>query len=100
MSRGSNKLPRGSNVSTPVISGHRDVTFTACPGDRAYDLLPDWRRRVHPLVTERVDNRAFSQPSAVPSRLRSVSVYDVPSMVRPFLIDESASAFRPARRIG
>jgi hypothetical protein len=51
VSRGSNKLPAGSSVATPVISGHRDVTFTACPGDRAYELLPEWRRRVHPLVT-------------------------------------------------
>ncbi|MGB3734159.1 MAG: N-acetylmuramoyl-L-alanine amidase [Ilumatobacter sp.] len=67
VSRGSNKLPRGSNVSTPVISGHRDVTFTACPGDRAYDLLPDWRRRVHPLVTE-----ARRQPGLQPAQRRSL----------------------------
>ncbi len=51
VSRGSNKLPAGTNVSTPIISGHRDVTFTACPGDRAYELLPSWRSRVHPLVS-------------------------------------------------
>jgi len=51
VSRGSNRLPRGSNVATPIISGHRDVTFTACPGDGAYDRLPEWRRRVHPLAT-------------------------------------------------
>ncbi len=67
VSRGSNKLPRGRNVATPVISGHRDVTFTACPGDRAYDLLPEWRRRVHPLVTE-----ARRRPGLQPAQRRSL----------------------------
>lgn len=67
VSRGSNKLPRGSNVATPIISGHRDVTFTACPGDRAYDLLPEWRRRVHPLVTE-----ARRRPGLQPAQRRSL----------------------------
>ncbi len=62
VSRGSNKLPRGTAVSTPVISGHRDVTYTACPGDRAYDLLPTWRRRVHPLVLD-ARRRSGLQPA-------------------------------------
>lgn len=63
VSRGSDKLPRGRSVVTPTISGHRDVTFTACPGDRAYDLLADWRRRVHPLVTT-ARRRPGLQPAA------------------------------------
>jgi hypothetical protein len=67
VSRGSNKLPNGSSVATPVISGHRDVTFTECPGDRAYDLLPEWRRRVHPLVTT-----ARRQPGLQPAQRRSL----------------------------
>lgn len=46
VSRGSNKFPAGTTVTTPVISGHRDATFTACPGDAAYGLLPTWRQRV------------------------------------------------------
>jgi hypothetical protein len=46
VSRGSNKHPAGTRVTTPVISGHRDATSTACPGDEAYALLPTWRRRV------------------------------------------------------
>lgn len=50
VSRGSDKLTAGRPVSTPTISGHRDTSYTACPGDRAYALLPEWRRRVHPLV--------------------------------------------------
>lgn len=43
-SRGSNKYPRGATVRTRPISGHRDVSYTACPGKHAYPLL----RRVVP----------------------------------------------------
>lgn len=49
-SRGSNKLPAGTAVSTSTISGHRDMTYTSCPGDGAYTLLDEWRQRVHPIV--------------------------------------------------
>lgn len=47
VSRGSNKFAAGQTITTPIVSAHRDVTFTACPGDAAVALLPDWRRRVH-----------------------------------------------------
>ena len=49
-SRGSDRWKAGSFIETPTISGHRDMTYTACPGEAAYRLLPEWRRRVHPLV--------------------------------------------------
>jgi hypothetical protein len=38
-SRGSNRWRAGVEVTTPTISGHRDMTFTACPGDALYDLV-------------------------------------------------------------
>lgn len=47
VSRGSNRFAAGTPVVTPVISGHRDATYTDCPGDAAYRLLPTWRQRVH-----------------------------------------------------
>jgi hypothetical protein len=50
ISRGSNRWPTGRLVEARTISGHRDMTFTACPGDAAYGLLDDWRARVHPIV--------------------------------------------------
>jgi len=46
VSRGSDKLTSGTAVTTPIISGHRDATFTACPGEAAYALLPTWRNQV------------------------------------------------------
>lgn len=47
VSRGSDRYPAGAVVTTPVISPHRAVTYTACPGDAAVALLPEWRRRVY-----------------------------------------------------
>jgi len=38
-SRGSNKYPRGEIVRARPISGHRDMSYTACPGKNAYPLL-------------------------------------------------------------
>ena len=37
---------RAALLATPVISGHRDATYTACPGDAAYSVLPTWRQQV------------------------------------------------------
>ena len=42
-SRGSNKKPPGTKVTTPTISGHRDLSSTACPGNAGYAALPDLR---------------------------------------------------------
>ncbi|HJQ76564.1 MAG TPA: N-acetylmuramoyl-L-alanine amidase [Acidimicrobiia bacterium] len=35
-SRGSNRWPAGTEVTTPTISGHRDMSKTTCPGDSLY----------------------------------------------------------------
>ena len=40
-SRGSNRHPAGASVTTPTISGHRDMSTTACPGDAAYAMVAD-----------------------------------------------------------
>jgi hypothetical protein len=39
VSRGSNKWSKGTPVEALTISGHRDMSFTACPGDFVYPLL-------------------------------------------------------------
>lgn len=54
-SRGSNKFRAGTTVTTSTISGHRDVTYTACPGDLGYTLLGGWRSRVHATRLQRAD---------------------------------------------
>jgi hypothetical protein len=55
VSRGSNKFRAGVPVTTATISGHRDVTFTACPGDLGYTLLDGWRATVHATRLQRTD---------------------------------------------
>jgi hypothetical protein len=41
VSRGSNKWPAGTQVTTSTIAGHRDMSATVCPGDAAYALVKD-----------------------------------------------------------
>lgn len=40
-SRGSNRWPAGSEVVAATISGHRDMSQTACPGDTFYPYVRD-----------------------------------------------------------
>ncbi len=40
ISRGSQRWAAGTHVTTPTIAGHRDMSYTACPGDALYPMLP------------------------------------------------------------
>jgi uncharacterized protein with LGFP repeats len=42
-SRGSARHPRGQHVEVPVVSGHRTLAPTACPGDALYSRMQDLR---------------------------------------------------------
>lgn len=42
-SGGSNRWPSGTVLTIPRIIGHRDVGYTACPGQNLYDRLSDIR---------------------------------------------------------
>jgi hypothetical protein len=55
VSRGSDRFRAGTTVTTSTISGHRDVTYTSCPGDDGYALLGHWRARVHATRLQRGD---------------------------------------------
>ncbi|ROS31216.1 N-acetylmuramoyl-L-alanine amidase [Cellulomonas sp. PhB150] len=41
----------GAKVTVPVILGHRDTNYTACPGWRLYEKLPAIRKAVKTQVT-------------------------------------------------
>ncbi|MEP7204077.1 MAG: peptidoglycan recognition family protein [Ilumatobacteraceae bacterium] len=43
ISRGSQRWPAGTPVTVNTIAGHRDMSYTACPGDALYPLLPEIR---------------------------------------------------------
>ncbi|MCE1172994.1 MAG: N-acetylmuramoyl-L-alanine amidase [Propionibacteriales bacterium] len=44
VSRGSNRWPRGTVVTTDPVAGHRDMSQTSCPGDKLYPLVRSWLR--------------------------------------------------------
>ena len=60
-SRGSNRWKKGRKVKTYPIGGHRDMSLTACPGDRFY---PRIRKKVLPDVRARVKKYAARQLAA------------------------------------
>jgi hypothetical protein len=45
ISRGSQRWPAGTPVTTNTIAGHRDMSYTECPGNALYPLLPEIRAR-------------------------------------------------------
>ncbi len=47
---GSDKYAAGTTVTIPVVTGHRDVYLTACPGDAGYATLPAIRARATALA--------------------------------------------------
>jgi hypothetical protein len=51
VSNGSNRWKTGRKVTLRAIEGHRAVSMTSCPGDAAFALLPEVRRRVRTLRT-------------------------------------------------
>jgi N-acetylmuramoyl-L-alanine amidase len=44
------RWPYGTVVTLPAVTGHRDVSFTSCPGDSTEPLLPGWRASVGATV--------------------------------------------------
>jgi hypothetical protein len=62
VSRGSDRWRSGTVVTTPTIAGHRDMTYTSCPGNTLYPLLPALREQVHARRTA-WDDAARAQPS-------------------------------------
>lgn len=66
-SRGSNRWPEGAAVTTPTISGHRDMSQTTCPGDATYQLLAT-------DIPTRVSARRQAAMTAVASSTTTTSV--------------------------
>jgi len=70
------RYPEGSTVILPTITGHRDVDQTSCPGQLAYNLLPQLRRDVQRDV---INQPAFPfggwKPSASGPQLLTLDAY-------------------------
>ncbi|MGH9004164.1 MAG: N-acetylmuramoyl-L-alanine amidase, partial [Acidimicrobiia bacterium] len=66
VSRGSNRWPAGTTVTTTTIAGHRDMSQTVCPGDAAYALVRnDFPARVAAALGLRA-SASTSEPLASP----------------------------------
>lgn len=58
VSRGSQRWRTDTTVTTPTISGHRDMSYTVCPGETVFAMLPEIRRRVAEV------HRGYTDPPA------------------------------------
>jgi hypothetical protein len=74
VSRGSSNHPAGTSVTTPTISGHRDMSATTCPGDAAYALVTGSfpaavtaAKAAAPVPSAEVDQPVTTAPPAAPS---------------------------------
>jgi N-acetylmuramoyl-L-alanine amidase len=81
VSRGSNLWPPGSTVTAAIISGHRDMSSTACPGDTFYPY-------VHTQLQGEVDalrQRGAATPTteATTTTTSSTTTTPVPTSVPP-----------------
>ncbi len=63
VSRGSNRFKKGANVTVKTISGHRDTSKTACPGNKFYPVVRD---QMQALVTAERDRMWFERNGGFP----------------------------------
>ena len=60
------KYGAGTDVTLPVLFSHRDVAYTACPGEAGYQTLGGMRARARELVST-----TFVNPTVIPESLDS-----------------------------
>ncbi|WP_373070462.1 peptidoglycan recognition family protein [Gemmatimonas sp.] len=85
VSKGSNKWPEGSPVTASIISGHRDMSSTVCPGDYVYPLLAG-------SVSEQVHLLSSAVPAATTETAPTTAPTSTPpATVAPTVPSPSAS---------
>ncbi|WP_425308724.1 N-acetylmuramoyl-L-alanine amidase [Ammonicoccus fulvus] len=63
-SRGSNRWPEGTEVTTDPVVGHRDMSMTSCPGDALYPLV---RSRILPEALTLLRGVEQTTPTPTPT---------------------------------
>jgi N-acetylmuramoyl-L-alanine amidase len=76
VSRGSNRWPAGTRVTTRTIAGHREMSQTICPGDYAFALLGS-------EIPTRVASIVASTPSPSPTETPHPSPARATTPARP-----------------
>jgi len=69
---GTARYRAGRTVTFPVIMGHRNTGFTACPGRYLYPYLPSIRSRVRDLMKAALTN--VTRPPAVVARGARITI--------------------------
>lgn len=88
-SRGSNRHPAGTVVTTATIAGHRSMSQTACPGDAGTIVVRD---HLPGLVTARRRSTAPAAPSPAPS----TTTPPTPPATPPTIMAPATTAQPPA----
>ncbi len=82
VSRGSNRWSSGTEVVAATISGHRDMSSTACPGDTFYPVVHDQlQATVHAFRAASAP--AVTDPPSTPAPTTTVAPTTVPSTAVP-----------------
>ncbi len=82
VSRGSNRWPSGTEVTASIVSGHRDMSQTACPGDTFYPYLVD-NVQAEVDALRRAAGRLPASSSSIASTIAPTSVPTPSSTVAP-----------------
>lgn len=96
-SRGSNRWPAGTEVEASTISGHRDMSYTACPGDAAYEVVRSTLPSLVSAAREAAAPATTGSPAtttALPTS--SPSTTDAPTSSVPATVSSAPSTTRPA----
>ncbi len=96
-SRGSNRWPEGSPVTTPTISGHRDMSQTSCPGDATYRLLAN---DIPARVGEIRQAALVSAEQAAAATSTTVEIAPEPSQSEPAVTAVAPSSVAPSTSAG
>lgn len=91
-SRGSNKWPPGTSVTTPTIAGHRDMSQTRCPGNDLYSYLEGALR-----VDVEAARGGSTPPDAQPATSTTSSITTTTTAPTPTTTNPVATDQPPAR---
>ena len=96
----------GHDFMAPVVSGHRDVGATACPGNAFYAFLPTLRQMVAQYVSEPgdpirvpryVNVEAAQQEAGVPLRLAGLDRVGTSVQIAKFAFPQGSKTIYVAR---
>lgn len=99
VSRGSNKWPTGTTVTTPTIAGHRDMSQTGCPGERGYAFVT---QHLVALVSAKLTG-TIAPPTTEPTTTTSTSTTEpttTTSTSSPTSTTSSTEALTPSTTTG